>query len=101
MGKRATRECSRIGPIGRRWFGARRERRRGFGLGERGERLEGARIELGGGGSRRGVRGFGSLCPLLLNHRESAEKRWVWGFQCIGVMVVVYLYCILGFEEIS
>jgi hypothetical protein len=79
MGKKETRECSRIGPIGRRWFGARRERRRGFGLGERGERLEGARIELGGGGWRRGVRGFGSPCPLLLNHRESAEKRWVWG----------------------
>lgn len=93
MGKTATRECSRIGPTGRRWFGARRERGRGSGLGGRGERLEGARIELGGGGSRRGVRGFGSLCPLLLNHRESEEKTLGLGFHCIGGGVtVVVLY---------
>ena len=65
MGKRLTRECSGNGRSGRRWFGGRRERAPGFGIGERGERLGGARIELGEGGSRRGARGFRFLCPLL------------------------------------
>lgn len=70
--KRVTRECSRIGPSGRRWFGGRREQGRGFGFGERGEWLGGTRIEPSGGGSPRGARGVGSLCPLPERGRKNA-----------------------------